>query len=746
MGVEVLRDRAAVLLAGVPVTALVRGPDLLKIMLVVCHTAAAADAVFVIVMHRGHKDVEVDPIAVSRIPDVMRLQRPQSTAMNGQMLPDVRLVGDKEGAAGLGLQGEFGTVGLAADDGPCEDLVGDSTPSGVSRTRVLAAPQPVGGTLRRCDRRGRFEAVRRSSLDDCAAFRGLDGHVERADPAAVVARRGDDGNVGLFIAAGAVAGFAAVGLAGGLDIDGETLLPVMAQRVMGVRFCVRSIAFAGVFHLARGGAGGRDGLRLAPVVAQCGGVLGLTVPAALPLAGGGGRSRFGAGSGGGRFQIMAQRGKHGLLLLHSVADSTGDLLAQATLRAGSGSLRGRFPITAAVPMLIGQHDRQVFPDVIDVETPIGAFKYDLLVFIDGVAVIVAARFLGVALVVIRKAAAGRNLEGLGDAVIKVESFLDARGGKGLGLNGDGLFRQRLGLHGKGVARFVRRGHLQPDFAVVQRRQLSVRTVQLDIIQRDMDKAVFVHLAIYLIQAPAPVAVSGRKVRQIILRGVLYDQPGILRAIRGASDVDRRLAVIPLLVDIDFAQFFAILGSIQTKRHRRIHICIADPAITRLHEPSWRCLNRDRGCKEDVVQIQICRREKARFVPVDLAGGSLIHDEGILRLEVEVLASKAIGNDLFVVIGRTGPEFVGVQRFVVTRKNIHPELVVGADVERMASGGLIDGPVHREIQLIRERIAAVVPAVLIPVGPFHSGAHTPGRRTSHGFPRAGTGAAGSPHNM
>ena len=74
-------------------------------------------------------------------------------------------------------------------------------------------------------------------------------------------------------------------------------------------------------------------------------------------------------------------------------------------------------------MLIGQHDRQVFPDVIDVETPIGAFKYDLLVFIDGVAVIVAARFLGVALVVIRKAAAGRNLEGLGDAVIKVEKVL-----------------------------------------------------------------------------------------------------------------------------------------------------------------------------------------------------------------------------------------------------------------------------------------------------------------------------------
>ena len=57
VGVEVIRDRAAVLRAGVPVTALVRGPDLLEAVLVVCHTAAAADAVFVIVMHRGHEDV-----------------------------------------------------------------------------------------------------------------------------------------------------------------------------------------------------------------------------------------------------------------------------------------------------------------------------------------------------------------------------------------------------------------------------------------------------------------------------------------------------------------------------------------------------------------------------------------------------------------------------------------------------------------------------------------------------------------
>ena len=76
MGVEVLRDRAAVLLAGVPVTALVRGPDILKIMLVVCHTAAAADAVFVIVMYRGHEDVKLDILGVT-------FQRPQRTAVNG---------------------------------------------------------------------------------------------------------------------------------------------------------------------------------------------------------------------------------------------------------------------------------------------------------------------------------------------------------------------------------------------------------------------------------------------------------------------------------------------------------------------------------------------------------------------------------------------------------------------------------------------------------------------------------------
>ena len=365
VGVEVLRDRAAVLRAGMPVTALVRGPDLLKIMLVVCHTAAAADAVFVIVMHRGHKDVEVDPIAVSRIPDVMRLQRPQSTAMNGQMLPDVRLVGDKEGAAGLGLQGEFGAVGLAADDGSCEDLIVDSAPAGVRRVRVLVALQPVGGTLRRCDRRGRFEAVRRSSLDDCAAFRGLDGHVETADPAAVVARGGDDGDVGLFVAAGAVAGLAARGLAGGLDIDGEVFLPVMTQRGMVLGLCVRSVALAGVFHLAGGGAGRRNGFRFAPVVAQRSGVLGLAVSAALAPAGGGRRSGFGAGRGGGRFQVMAQRWNFFPFLNDITADFAGLALGQTGFGAGGGGFLDGIPAVGGAIMIDGQLDRQILPDVID---------------------------------------------------------------------------------------------------------------------------------------------------------------------------------------------------------------------------------------------------------------------------------------------------------------------------------------------------------------------------------------------
>ena len=390
------------------------------------------------------------------------------------MIPDILLVGDKEGAARLGLQVEFGAVGLAADDGPREGLSVNRAPAGISRLRVLAAQQPVGGILRRCDHRGRLGAVGLSFFDDSAAFRSLDGHIDGAGPAAVVARRGNLRDIGLFVAAGAVAGLAAVGLAGGLDIDGEVLLPVMAQRAAGHGFYMGGVSLTGFFHQTAFSAGRRNGLRFAPVVAQRSGVLGLAVSAALAPAGGSRRSGFGAGRGGGRFQVMAQRGKHGLLLLHSAADSTGNLLAQAALRAGSGSLRGRFPITAAVPMLIGQHDRQVFPDVIDAEAPIGVFKDDLFVFIDGVAVIVAARFLGVALVVIRKAAAGGDLEGLGDAVIKVESFLDARGGKGLGLDGDGLFRQRLGLYGVGIDGRRRRicriikGCFQPYLAIIQR--------------------------------------------------------------------------------------------------------------------------------------------------------------------------------------------------------------------------------------------------------------------------------------
>ena len=76
VGLEVIRSRAAVLRAGVPVTALVRGPDLLEAVLVVCHTAAASDAVFVRDMHRGHEDVKLDILGVT-------FQRPQRTAVNG---------------------------------------------------------------------------------------------------------------------------------------------------------------------------------------------------------------------------------------------------------------------------------------------------------------------------------------------------------------------------------------------------------------------------------------------------------------------------------------------------------------------------------------------------------------------------------------------------------------------------------------------------------------------------------------
>ena len=377
VGVEVLRDRAAVLRAGVPVTALVRGPDLLEAVLVVCHTAAAADAVFVIVMHRGHKDVKLDILGVT-------FQRPQRTAVNGQVIPDILLVGDKEGAARLGLQVEFGAVGLAADDGPREGLSVNRAPAGISRLRVLAAQQPVGGILRRCDHRGRLRAVGLSFFDDSAAFRGLDGHIEGADPAAVVARGGDDGDVGLFVAAGAVAGLAAVGLAGGLDIDGEVLLPVMAERGMVLGLCVRSVAPAGVFHLAGGGAGRRDGLRLAPVVAQCGGVLGLTVPAALALAGGCSRSGFGTGSGVDYFQIMTQSRNFFPFLNDPTADFAGHALGQAGFGAGGRGFLDDIPAVGGAIMIDGQLDRQIFPDVIDMETfevIIARFLLNLFVFI-----------------------------------------------------------------------------------------------------------------------------------------------------------------------------------------------------------------------------------------------------------------------------------------------------------------------------------------------------------------------------
>ena len=383
VGVEVLRDRAAVLLAGVPVTALVRGPDLLKIMLVACHTAAAADAIFVIVMHRGHKNVELDPIAVFRVPDVMWLQRPQSTAMNGQMLPDVRHVGDKEGAAGLGLQGEFGAVGLAADDGPREDLVGDSAPAGVSRTRALAAQQPVGSILRRCDHRGRLRAVGLSFFDDSAAFRDLDGHVERAEPAAVVARGGNDGDVGLFVAAGAVAGLAAVGLAGGLDIDGEVLLPVMAQGSAGHGFYMGGVALTGFFHQTAFSTGGRDGFDFPIVSQRWGGCHGF-VGAALPLAGTDDMTRRVAGRGVDYFQIMAQSRNFFPFLNDPTADFAGHALGQAGFGAGGRGFLDGIPAVGGAIMINGQLDRQILPDVIDTkafEVIITRFLLNLFVFI-----------------------------------------------------------------------------------------------------------------------------------------------------------------------------------------------------------------------------------------------------------------------------------------------------------------------------------------------------------------------------
>ena len=377
VGLEVLRGRAAVLRTGVPVTALVRGPDLLEAVLVVCHTAAAADAVFVIVMHRGHKDVKLDILGVT-------FQRPQRTAVNGQVIPDVRLVGDKEGAARLGLQVEFGAVGLAADDGPREGLSVNRAPAGISRLRVLAAQQPVGGILRRCDHRGRLGAVGLSFFDDSAAFRSLDGHIDGAGPAAVVARGGDDGDVGLFIAAGAVAGLAAVGLTGGRDIDGEVLLPVMAQRAAGHGFYMGGVSLTGFFHQTAFSAGRRNGLRFAPVVAQGGGGYHSFVGAALPLAGTDDMTRRVAGSGVDYFQIMAQSRNFFPFLNDPTADCAGHALGQAGFGAGGGGFLDGIPAVGGAIMIDGQLDRQILPDVIDTkafEVIIARFLLNLFVFI-----------------------------------------------------------------------------------------------------------------------------------------------------------------------------------------------------------------------------------------------------------------------------------------------------------------------------------------------------------------------------
>ena len=300
------------------------------------------------------------------------------------MIPDILLVGDKEGAARLGLQVEFGAVGLAADDGPREGLSVNRAPAGISRLRVLAAQQPVGGILRRCDHRGRLGAVGLSFFDDSAAFRSLDGHIDGAGPAAVVARRGNLRDIGLFVAAGAVAGLAAVGLAGGLDIDGEVLLPVMAQRAAGHGFYMGGVSLTGFFHQTAFSAGRRNGLRFAPVVAQRSGVLGLAVSAVLAPAGGGRRSGFGAGRGGGRFQVMAQRWNFFPFLNDITADFAGLALGQAGFGAGRGGFLDGIPAVGGAIMIDGQLDRQILPDVIDTkafEVIIARFLLNLFVFI-----------------------------------------------------------------------------------------------------------------------------------------------------------------------------------------------------------------------------------------------------------------------------------------------------------------------------------------------------------------------------
>ena len=300
------------------------------------------------------------------------------------MIPDILLVGDKEGAARLGLQVEFGAVGLAADDGPREGLSVNRAPAGISRLRVLAAQQPVGGILRRCDHRGRLGAVGLSFFDDSAAFRSLDGHIDGAGPAAVVARRGNLRDIGLFVAAGAVAGLAAVGLAGGLDIDGEVLIPVMAQRAAGHGFYMGGVSLTGFFHQTAFSAGRRNGLRFAPVVAQGGGGYHGFVGAALPLAGTDDMTRRVAGSGVDYFQIMAQSRNFFPFLNDPTADCAGHALGQAGFGAGGGGFLDGIPAVGGAIMIDDQLDRQILPDVIDTkafEVIIARFLLNLFVFI-----------------------------------------------------------------------------------------------------------------------------------------------------------------------------------------------------------------------------------------------------------------------------------------------------------------------------------------------------------------------------
>ena len=385
------------------------------------------------------------------------------------MIPDILLVGDKEGAARLGLQVEFGAVGLAADDGPREGLSVNRAPAGISRLRVLAAQQPVGGILRRCDHRRRLGAVGLSFFDDSAAFRSLDGHIDGAGPAAVVARRGNLRDIGLFVAAGAVAGLAAVGLAGGLDIDGEVLLPVMAQRAAGHGFYMGGVALTGFFHQTAFSTGGRDGFRFPIVSQRWGGCHGF-VGAALPLAGGGRRSGFGAGRGGGRFQVMAQRGNFFPFLNDITADFAGLALGQTGFGAGGRGLLDDIPAVGGAIMIDGQLDRQIFPDVIDMETfevIIARFPLNLFVLTVDDLVRCDVRFICIA---VGKGIARKDRIGLGGA----GQLLARLGIKEFGDGGDRNLRQGLGLYSVGInCRSTRiccliKGCFQPDLAVIQR--------------------------------------------------------------------------------------------------------------------------------------------------------------------------------------------------------------------------------------------------------------------------------------